>query len=390
MYLSLLLIICICIEGRERPRKPVVVGYQSFPWTEFASELERKAGGGETAKARCLNTIEADGAGNSTQIWAKDLCRRRYIFVGGLHHTGTGLLRHIIAQSPVVAIHSNVTRDMYQDEGQFLQTLFRPVSGRRYICGCKEAGCWYYCPAILANVTNAARQQLSDEWFGPRHPTLYRSPVVLEKTPDLLLLFRMGLFPGGVSTYLLPIAHPLCEHATVRFGDHLLPHLWRRHPYRLEAWRNEWMALLEQAVAYPGGGNVYVVRLEDIADAERGPMVASKLYDLLELPHPAEDIHIHRVLHYRPDKPNRVAPMDEKSCIDGLRRCQDRSQDCNIFWESIGPIVRAFGYGMRKDGNVLEDREELVWGRDQLAEILSQMNAVVTRFDAIGKAGPYG
>ena len=106
-------------------------------------------------------------------------------------------------------------------------------------------------------VNNQNRAQLSAEWFG-RDPELQHAEYVIEKTPDLLISFRAAMFPA-VSTHLLTIAHPLCEHGTLTVST--------EKPGNLVHWRRIWMDALEQAAAYPG--QIFVLRLEDLSNRTR-------------------------------------------------------------------------------------------------------------------------
>ncbi|MBX3014598.1 MAG: sulfotransferase [Caldilineaceae bacterium] len=126
-----------------------------------------------------------------------------YIFIGGVHRSGTSLLFQILRAHPAISGFWNTGVD--EDEGQFLQSVY-PIA-RRY----GGPGQFGFAPAAhltelspLVNRANA--QKLMDEWG--RYWQLDR-PFLLEKSPPNLLKsrFLQALFPA--SSFLMVVRHPV-------------------------------------------------------------------------------------------------------------------------------------------------------------------------------------
>jgi hypothetical protein len=129
----------------------------------------------------------------------------RYLFVCGLHRSGTSLLFRCLRQHPLVSGFSGT--GVPEDEGQHLQTVYPPA----YALG--GPGRFGFDPAShltedSALVSAANRAKLLAEWGA--HWDLGR-PILLEKSPPNLVRsrFLQALLPE--STFLVITRHPIAN-----------------------------------------------------------------------------------------------------------------------------------------------------------------------------------
>jgi hypothetical protein len=125
----------------------------------------------------------------------------RFVFLAGLHRSGTTLLARLLAAHPEVSGFSGTGVDA--DEGQHLQTVYPAAK----VWG--GPGRFGFAPEAHfteAQASPAKAQRLFEEWSP--HWDLGR-PVLLEKSPPNLLktLFLQALFPG--SRFVVIVRHPI-------------------------------------------------------------------------------------------------------------------------------------------------------------------------------------
>ena len=200
----------------------------------------------------------------------------RIVFVGGLHRSGTSILARSIAAHPSISAFSNT--GVPEDEGQHLQTVFRPA----YAYG--SPGTFAFNPEARLTeasplVGAASRERLFEDWS--RHWDLSK-PILLEKSPPNLIRTRFfaALFPG--SLFVTILRHPIAvAYAT---------HKWRRLPLAslLRHWVHAHRLFASDA---PHLDEQIVVRYEDFV---RDPQaVVERVWDVLGLPpgRVAGDVH---------------------------------------------------------------------------------------------------
>ena len=139
---------------------------------------------------------------------------RRYVFVCGLHRSGTSLLARALAEHPAASGFQNT--GAIEDEGQFLQTILPLESGFGGV------GRFGFDPR--AHMTEesplnnpAAAEQILAEWS--RYWDMSK-PVLIEKTPSNLLRMRLlqALFPA--SYFVVITRHPVaCSLATLKWTE---------------------------------------------------------------------------------------------------------------------------------------------------------------------------
>lgn len=140
--------------------------------------------------------------------------KRRFIFVGGLHKSGTSLVAQCLAQHPSIsAFHGT---GVPEDEGQHLQSVFRPASAYG------GAGKFGFDPEAHLTETSPlasqeSRDRLLSEWG--QHWDLTKD-VLLEKSPPNLIRtrFLQALFPEA--HFVIVIRHPVAVAYATRKWSH--------------------------------------------------------------------------------------------------------------------------------------------------------------------------
>ncbi|MEE2830542.1 MAG: sulfotransferase [Myxococcota bacterium] len=134
----------------------------------------------------------------------------RYIFVGGLHGSGTSLVHRCLRAHP--AVSGFKATGVPEDEGQHLQALLptaRSLGGPGRFG--RRSGAHLTEDSALA--TPATREALLSAW-GSHWDDV--SPLRVEKSPPNLLRFRLlqALFPGAACVAVM--RHPLAVAASTR------------------------------------------------------------------------------------------------------------------------------------------------------------------------------
>jgi Sulfotransferase family len=140
----------------------------------------------------------------------------RFVFVGGLHRSGTSLVHACLAAHPDSTGFSGT--GVPEDEGQHLQTVYRPDYrfGGAGLFGFR-AGAHLTERSPLASPES--RERLLAEWGPHWRPG---AAVGLEKSPPNLLQsrFLQALFPNAV--FVVVVRHPAAVACATRKGRRLL------------------------------------------------------------------------------------------------------------------------------------------------------------------------
>lgn len=155
--------------------------------------------------------------------------RHRFVFLAGLHRSGTTLLARLLAAHPEISGFSGT--GVPADEGQHLQSVYPAAAtygGPGRFGFAPESHLTEASP--LASEENA--RAIYDEWSA--HWDLAR-PVLLEKSPPNLLKtrFLQALFPGSAFVVIvrhpIPVSIPTARWRGTRRYDRLLEHWLRCH-----------------------------------------------------------------------------------------------------------------------------------------------------------------
>jgi hypothetical protein len=145
---------------------------------------------------------------------APDIDGARFLFIGGLHRSGTSIIHRLLREHPGTSgFHATPAPE---DEGQHLQSVFPPVrlfGGAGKFAFAKEA-------RLLETSTCASvshRRQLLREWGA--YYDLSKT-VLLEKSPPNLIRgrFLQAMFPGA--GFLFILRHPIpVSYATRKWSN---------------------------------------------------------------------------------------------------------------------------------------------------------------------------
>jgi hypothetical protein len=140
--------------------------------------------------------------------------RHRFLFVGGLHRSGTSVVSQCLREHPLISGFENT--GVPEEEGQHLQSVYPPASAYG---GPGRFG--FHPGAHLTEtsdlVTDENRRRLFAEWG--RYWDLEK-PVLLEKSPPNLICtrFLQVLFPN--SYFVIVIRHPIAvSYATQKWSN---------------------------------------------------------------------------------------------------------------------------------------------------------------------------
>lgn len=146
--------------------------------------------------------------------------QKRFVFLAGLHRSGTSLLHELLRAHPRVSGFRDT--GVPEDEGQHLQSVFPPAKAFG------GAGQFGFDPRSFMDesdplVSSENARRLYEEWS--RHWDLARD-VLIEKSPPNLVRtrFLQALFPG--STFVVILRHPLAvAYATRKWSHTPIPSL---------------------------------------------------------------------------------------------------------------------------------------------------------------------
>ena len=127
---------------------------------------------------------------------------KTYVFIGGLHRSGTSLLHSCLRVHPLIAGFENT--NVPEDEGQHLQTVFQPAinfGGPGKFAFDKKS----FLDETSQLITNENKIKLLSEWEKHWH---HDKPIRLEKSPPNLVRSRFlnAIFPNA--KFIFMVRHP--------------------------------------------------------------------------------------------------------------------------------------------------------------------------------------
>jgi hypothetical protein len=197
---------------------------------------------------------------------------RTFVFVAGLHRSGTSLLFRCLRDHPSVSGFQD--SGVPEDEGQHLQTVFEPAHafGRPGTFGFNPAA---YLTESSKLVCDQNREKLFREWSQWWDLS---KPVLIEKSPPNLVRTRFLQAMFSDSRFIVITRHPIANaYATQK---------WSRTP--LWSLVHHWLVCHERFEAdRPRLRHVHVLRYEDfVREPER---ILTEIHGFLGLePHPLE------------------------------------------------------------------------------------------------------
>ncbi len=154
----------------------------------------------------------------------RELDGHRFVFVGGLHRSGTSILFRCLREHPSISGFRNTGSP--EDEGQHLQSVYPTAMshGGPGRFGFKAAA---HLTETSGLATEANRRKLFDEW--KRYWSLEKSHLLEKSPPNLIQArFLQALFPGA--HFLMLLRHPVAvSYATQKWSKtpmHLLIRHW--------------------------------------------------------------------------------------------------------------------------------------------------------------------
>lgn len=147
---------------------------------------------------------------------------KAFVFIGGLHRSGTSLLHRCIRDHPQVSGFSET--DSPRDEGQHLQDVYRPGAsfGGPGVFGF-DADSYLDESSRLANKQSAKKlfSQWAEYWD-------LSKPIMVEKSPPNLVRMRFlqALFPK--SRFVVIVRHPIAVSYATQKWTEIFKHLYRR------------------------------------------------------------------------------------------------------------------------------------------------------------------
>lgn len=265
----------------------------------------------------------------------------RFVFVGGLHRSGTTPLARLLARHPEIAGISD--SGVSEDEGVHLQDVYPPIRA--------HGGMGRFANDPRAHLTESSplvspenAQRLVEAWSP--HWDLSRR-LLLEKSPGNLVMgrFLQALFPG--SALVVVVRHPVVASlALEKWNPWPVSRSGRRHstlPDLVGHWVRAHELLLEDA---PHHERLLVLRYEDlVADAEARLGDVARLLGL-DTPLPADGIRAGASDRY-------AQTWDAMRTGSPLARLRRRQVE-----ERWGDAVAAWGYSL-DDLGALGPREAL-------------------------------
>lgn len=196
-----------------------------------------------------------------------DIDGKTFVFIGGLHRSGTSILHRLLCEHPSTSGFSNT--GVAEDEGQHLQSVYRPA----HVYG--GPGEFAFHPeahltedSVLINQHN--REKLLQQW-GAYYDL--NKPVLLEKSPPNIIMSRFlrQMFPA--SRFVFIVRHPIAVSlATEKWSNRSLEEM-------LKHWHQAYSILLDDIEE---ADDCLLLRYEDFVDTSQ--ILLDQICDFIALP----------------------------------------------------------------------------------------------------------
>ncbi len=148
----------------------------------------------------------------------------KYIFIAGLHRSGTTMFAKCLAQHPEVSAFKNT--NVPEDEGQFLQTLYPTdnfYGGPGRFCFDANAHLTEKSELLTEEGKNRIRHEWKKKWGDSKN-------VFLDKSPPTIIQSRFiqEIFPNSYFIFITrhPVATSIATHKWSGTGIYSLIHHW--------------------------------------------------------------------------------------------------------------------------------------------------------------------
>lgn len=201
---------------------------------------------------------------------------KKYVFIGGLHRSGTTLFSKCLSQHPEVSGFHDI--NVPEDEGQFIQTVYPTdnyYGGPGRFCFDRNA----HLTETSALLTDENKKKLHQEWHEKWDDS---KSVMLDKSPPTILQsrFLQEIFPNSYFIFITrhPVAASLATHKWSGTGIYSLIHHWvLAH------------SILKEDLAYIN--NSMLVSYESFVD--KPDLILSKIEKFIGIKHHNYELNVH-------------------------------------------------------------------------------------------------
>lgn len=144
----------------------------------------------------------------------KDMDEKKFIFIGGLHRSGTSLLHQILRSHPEISGFMNT--GVSQDEGQLIQTVYPPA---KFFGG---PGVFAFDPGSYMNEKSSLSSTEKAEMLYRQWGVFWdlKKQYLIEKSPPNIIRTRylQSLFPN--TSFIIIFRHPIAvAFATMKWSN---------------------------------------------------------------------------------------------------------------------------------------------------------------------------
>ena len=245
---------------------------------------------------------------------------KKFIFIAGLHRSGTSLLDKIIKSHPKISGFHNT--GVPEDEGQHLQSVYEPAKAFG------GPGKFAFHPESYMNETHPLAteenaKKLFKEWSS--YLDISQEYIVEKSPPNIIRTrFLQNLFPN--SKFIIILRHPIAvSFATKRWSDGSTTEL-------IEHYLKAYEILTEDLQHLK---NWHIIKYEDFISSPQKTI--DEIFNYLEL----ESISINQKIKKDINKKYFLQWKEEKKNIS--------KEELNFFYDKYEGRVNKFGYSLKNN-----------------------------------------